>query len=199
MITHRFVVLATKNRGKAVEFSALLPADIGVRTLVDLNLESPDESGVTFAENAAIKAATISEAVDTLVLADDSGLEVDALDGAPGVYSARYAGEPGDDERNIDLLLDRLSDVADPGRTARFVCQVAVARGGSILATAEGSCPGRIGHERRGSNGFGYDPVFVLADGRTMAELSTEEKNQISHRAEAFRNVADRLIELVYD
>lgn len=193
MTNMRILVLATKNRGKAVEFSALLPADIKIMTLDDMNMLSPDETGMTFAENATMKAVEVSKLVDAIVLADDSGLEVDALNGEPGVYSARYAGEPGNDRSNIDLLLRRLEGVDESKRAGRFVCSVVVARGGDVLFSAEGRCEGRIGHERRGENGFGYDPVFCFDDGRTMAELSTGEKNQISHRAMAYRNVADRL------
>jgi XTP/dITP diphosphohydrolase len=160
-------------------------------------MESPDETGVTFAENAELKAREISRLTPWPVIADDSGLEVDALDGAPGVYSARYSGEPPDDQRNIDLLLAQLAAVSDASRTGRFRCVVAVARKGEVLFTAAGACEGVIGHERRGANGFGYDPVFILPDGRTMAEISDEEKNQISHRAVAFRTVAEPLTELM--
>lgn len=166
-------------------------------SLRELGLESPKETGATFAENAALKAREISLRTEAVVIADDSGLEVDALGGEPGVYSARYSGEPPDDERNIELLIERLSGTPDEERTGRFRCAVAVARGGEILLTASGTCEGTIGHERRGTNGFGYDPVFILADGRTMAELSDDEKNVISHRAVAFRAVAEELTELI--
>lgn len=191
------IVLATSNPGKIREFAALLPPTLTVLSLRDLGVEGPEETGETFADNAELKATTISRLTDALVVADDSGLEVDALQGAPGVRSARYAGEPPNDERNIDLLLERLSDVPQPLRTARFRCAVAVARHGEVLLRADGSCEGTIGFERRGSNGFGYDPIFVFSDGRTMAELSAEEKNQVSHRAIAFRAVAEPLTELV--
>jgi XTP/dITP diphosphohydrolase len=160
-------------------------------------MESPEETGATFLENAELKAREISLRTPDLVIADDSGLEVDALGGEPGVYSARYSGEPPDDERNIDLLLAKLEGVDPDRRTGRYRCVVAVAQRGEILLTAAGSCEGTIGYERRGSNGFGYDPIFIMADGRTMAELSDVQKNQISHRAVAFRAVADSLTELI--
>lgn len=191
------LVLASSNQGKVREFAKLFPANVHVASLRELGLDSPEETGVTFLENATLKAREISLQVTGLVVADDSGLEVDALDGAPGVYSARYSGEPPDDERNIDLLLARLEHVPDAARTGRFQCVVAVARAGEVVLSAAGSCEGTIGHSRRGLNGFGYDPVFVLPDGRTMAELSDEEKNQISHRAVAFRAVAEPLNELI--
>jgi XTP/dITP diphosphohydrolase len=187
------VILATKNMGKAREISALLSQDIEVQTLQDIDVESPEETGDTFAANAAIKATEISKIVGRIVLADDSGLEVDALGGAPGVRSARFAGEPPDDGRNISLLLRRLEAVESDRRSARFVCAVAVARNGQVLFTSEGRCEGHIGRERKGSNGFGYDPVFILNSGQTMAEITNEEKNRISHRAMAFRNVAEHL------
>ncbi len=191
------VVLATKNRGKVTEFLALLPGDIEIKTLDDMNMSAPPETGVTFAENAAIKALGISALCDAIVIADDSGLEVDVLSGAPGVWSARFAGEPPDDERNIELLLEKLQGIPDKDRTARFVCSVIVSRGDQILLESMGYCDGVIGHERRGTNGFGYDPLFILPNGRTMAELSPDQKNALSHRAHAFRQVAEPLYELV--
>jgi XTP/dITP diphosphohydrolase len=193
---HR-IVLASSNAGKVREFAKLFPANVHVVSLRELGLESPNETGTTFAENAAIKAREISLLTDSVVVADDSGLEVDALGGEPGVYSARYSGEPPDDERNIDLLIEKLSGTLDGARTARFQCAVAVARRGEMLLTSSGSCEGTIGHERKGTNGFGYDPLFILSDGRTMAELTDDEKNQISHRAVAFRAVAGPLAELI--
>lgn len=191
------VILATSNPGKVAELRAMLPPAIVVRSLLDLGLTGPEETGASFADNAALKAIEISRHVKELVVADDSGLEVDVLGGGPGVYSARFAGDPPDDKRNIDLLLSRLMGMPDERRTARFRCAIAVARGGEIVLTADGTCHGRIGHACRGTNGFGYDPVFELPSGKTMAELTTEEKNLISHRAIAFRAVADALIGLI--
>ena len=191
------VILATSNPGKVAELRDLLPSAFEVKSFRDLGLTGPEETGSTFAENAALKAVDISLRVDAIVVADDSGLEVDALGGAPGVFSARFSGEPPNDQRNIELLLEKLSGVPDETRSARFRCAIAVARHGTILLTADGVCEGAIGHGCRGSNGFGYDPVFVLPSGSTMAELSTEEKNRISHRAVAFRAVADAMIGLI--
>jgi XTP/dITP diphosphohydrolase len=191
------LVLASSNPGKVREFATLLPANVHVASLRELGMESPDETGATFVENAELKAREISLLTPSLVIADDSGLEVDVLGGEPGVFSARYSGEPPDDERNIDLLLSRMEGVSLDRRTGRYRCVVAVARRGEILLTAAGSCEGTIGFERRGTNGFGYDPIFVMSDGRTMAELSDVEKNQVSHRAVAFRAVADSLTGLI--
>lgn len=191
------VVLATTNPGKVREFKALLPPGVTVLSLTDLELTGPEETGESFADNAALKATEISRVTDALVVADDSGLEVDALQGAPGVRSARYAGDPPDDQRNIDLLLEQMAEIPPALRTARFRCAVAVARRGEILLRADGTCEGSIGYQRRGTRGFGYDPIFVLPDGRTMAELSDEEKNQVSHRAVAFRAVAEPLSALI--
>ena len=196
-VADRRIVLATSNPGKVREFEALFNMRFTVLTLEDLGLPSPEETCRTIADNAELKAVTTSLYTDLIVVADDSGLEVDALAGSPGVHSARYAGEPPDDQRNIELLLSRIEQVPDDARTARFRCVVSVARGGRVLFSAEGICEGVIGRCRRGANGFGYDPIFVLRDGRTMAELSSDEKNHISHRALAFRGVAERLDRLI--
>ena len=191
------LIVATSNPGKIAEIRSMLASTIAIRSLSDLGIIGPQETGTSFAENAALKAIDVSNRVHGFVLADDSGLEVDALGGAPGVYSARFAGEPPDDRRNIEMLLKRLSGTSDGQRTARFKCSIAVARNGAVVLTADGTCEGRIGYECRGSNGFGYDPIFVLPSGHTMAELGLEEKNQISHRAVAFRNVAGALLGLI--
>ena len=190
-------MIATSNPGKVEEFRAMVPGNVKTLSLRDLGLATPDETGSTFADNATLKAVEISLYTDALVVADDSGLEVDALDGDPGVYSARFAGEPPDDRRNIELLLSRLGDTPGRERSARFKCVVVVARRGEEVLCSTGVCEGVIGHEPRGTNGFGYDPVFVLPDGRTMAELTSVEKNRISHRANAFRDVAEPLIRLI--
>jgi len=195
--TIRTIALSTTNPGKVREFRALLPADCTVVSLLELPYQAPEETGNTFADNAALKSISLSRNVDWVAVADDSGLEVDALDGAPGVRSARYSGEPPDDERNIDLLLAQLAMVPNDKRTGRFRCAVSVARAGVELLSAEGSCDGRIGHVRRGANGFGYDPIFVLPSGETMAEISSEVKNRISHRSRAFRAVAEPLRALI--
>jgi XTP/dITP diphosphohydrolase len=190
------VIIATKNKGKAREFEKLfLPHGFTVTTLLDYpDLEEVEETGTTFEENAILKAETISNALGARVIADDSGLEVDALEGRPGIYSARYAGIEKNDEANIDKVLDELQDVPESDRTARFCCALAMAEPGKETITVFGTCEGRILDERRGSNGFGYDPVFFVDEkGKAMAELSSDEKNKISHRAMAIKKLEHML------
>lgn len=149
-----------------------------------------EESGATFLENATLKALAISEVCDSLVLADDSGLEVDALNGEPGVYSARYAGESADDRTNNDKLLAELRGVPDENRTARFRCVMVAALAGKVLAEFAGAVEGRILEGSRGKAGFGYDPLFVPHGfERSFAELGSEIKNGLSHRARAMEQV----------
>lgn len=192
------LVLATRNEGKIQEVRQLLAGlDLEV---VDLSAypDAPQvpEDGETFAENAREKALATAAHTREWALADDSGLEVDALKGAPGVHSARYAGHHGDDEGNIKKLLAELRDVPGDRRTARFFCALALASPDGALITAEGECRGRIGYGPKGANGFGYDPVFfVPAYGRMMAELSDEEKNRISHRGRALLKMRPLIIE----
>lgn len=184
------IILATQNQGKVRELRELLvDEDIEVLSLLDFpDFEDVEETGVTFAENAALKARVAAQRTGLIALADDSGLEVDVLEGAPGVYSARYAGEPKDDERNIDKLLSSLETVPEDKKTARFRCALVMATPFGEEYLTEGAVEGRILTERRGSDGFGYDPVFYLPEfSRTMAELTLSEKNTISHRAQAFR------------
>jgi XTP/dITP diphosphohydrolase len=146
------------------------------------------ETADSFAGNAAIKALAAANHTGELAIADDSGLVVDALGGAPGVYSSRFAGEGATDEERNAKVLDLMKDVPDDKRTARFVAVAAVAEPGRLIGTAEGAIEGTITREPRGTNGFGYDPIFYIPElGRTMAELSPEEKNEISHRGKAFR------------
>ena len=186
------VIIATKNKGKAKEFEKLfLPHGLIVKTLLDYpELDDVEETGTTFFENAILKAETIARILKTRVIADDSGLEVDALEGRPGVYSARYAGNGKNDEDNIDKVLEELQDVPESERTARFCCALAMAEPGQETLTVFGTCEGHILRERRGTNGFGYDPVFFVdAEGKAMAELSSEEKNNISHRAMAIKEL----------
>lgn len=193
------VIIATKNRGKAKDFEALLsPYGIRVLTLYDVAPELEiEETGTTFRENAALKAETVAEKLGKMVIADDSGLAVDALDGKPGVYSARYSGEGATDERNIEKLLAELSGVEDEERTARFVCVLAVAAPGAETRFFEGTCEGRILRAPAGENGFGYDPVFyVPREERTMAQLTPEEKAAVSHRGEAIRSLEEQAGEL---
>lgn len=184
------IVLATENAGKVLEMRELLAelaADFVTSRQVGLNL-NVREDGTTYAENAALKARAHAAASGRIALADDSGLEVDALNGEPGLYSARYApGEAPSDADRRRYLLSRLQGSPRPW-TAHFHCTVAIAVPGGEVFFAEGNCPGEIIPEERGQNGFGYDPIFLLPDlGLTMAELSMEEKNQRSHRALAVK------------
>jgi len=182
------VVLATKNRGKMEEFASLLRGVFQrIVPLTDLH-SAPDivEDGNTFRENALKKARSISELTQKLVLADDSGLEVEALAGRPGIFSSRYAGEGARDRDNIDKLLRELSGLGN--RRGRFVCSLALVSPDGKEVVAEGVCEGIIIDEPRGEGGFGYDPVFFIPEmNKTFAELSSEEKNRISHRARAVR------------
>jgi XTP/dITP diphosphohydrolase len=189
----RELTIATSNPHKIEEISAVLgPLGIGCLPLGRSDIPEPEEDGATFEENARIKAIAYARALDRVVLADDSGLEVDALGGAPGVHSARYAGVGATraerDQANNAKLLAALEGVPDRMRTARFVCVLSIARpDGTILAEARGTFDGVIGFAPRGVNGFGYDPLLVLPDGRTSAELSSDEKNARSHRGNALR------------
>ncbi|AFQ46056.1 XTP/dITP diphosphatase [Desulfosporosinus meridiei] len=184
------IILATQNKGKIRELQELLgDADIEVLSLKDIeDWEDVEEDGITFADNAALKAKAAVKKTGLIALADDSGLEVDALAGSPGVYSARFAGEPKDDERNNDKLLQELKEVADSQRQARFRCALVIATPDGKEFLTEGTVEGQILTERRGRDGFGYDPLFFVPEyQRTMAELTLSEKNRLSHRAQAFR------------
>jgi XTP/dITP diphosphohydrolase len=184
------LLLATRNAHKTREFSEILGVDFSVRDLNAMSeVEDVEETGTTFAANAAIKAVAASLVVDGLVVADDSGLEVEALGGAPGVYSARYAGAGAGDAANVIKLLAELRArgvVSRDGRRARFCCTICVARAGEVLEFVTGSVSGHISDEPTGGGGFGYDPIFV-AEGfdRSFAELPAQTKNAISHRAKA--------------
>lgn len=191
------LLLATNNSGKIREFTNLLkgipyeivtPAELGIITEVE-------ETGETFEENARLKATTFTAESRLLSLADDSGLEVDALGGEPGPLSHRYAGEVASDADRIDFLLEKLKDVPEDKRTARFRCVIAIASPDGTLELCSGECPGVITTEPRGRNGFGYDPVFYVTElGKTMAELTPEEKNRISHRARAAEKARELLM-----
>ncbi|HEX8749450.1 MAG TPA: XTP/dITP diphosphatase [Pyrinomonadaceae bacterium] len=183
------LVIATRNPGKLVEVRELLhDLNINLRSLTDFPASAEvEETGRTFADNASIKAVAYALQTGSWTLSDDSGLEVDALNGAPGVYSARYAGEHATDAERIELLLSELARTGDPARRARFVCAVSLADpSGSIINIATGTCEGRIAHAPMGSRGFGYDPIFI-PDGfeQSFGELSSEIKQIISHRARA--------------
>lgn len=190
------VIIATKNPGKAREFEHIFaPRGIAVRTLLDFpEFEDVEETGSTFEENAALKAEAVSAELNKMVIGDDSGLIVDALEGRPGIFSARYAGEPKDDQKNIDKVLSELAGVPEDERTARFYCALAVAVPGKETITVSGTVEGRILEERRGTNGFGYDPVFFVPEkGMAMAELPSDVKNKISHRANALKKLEGML------
>jgi XTP/dITP diphosphohydrolase len=183
------LLIASTNVGKLKEFREMM-TDLKVNwvSLADVGLAGMDveETGQTFTENALLKARAYSAASRLPTLADDSGLVVDALDGAPGVYSARYA--PTVEERN-DKLLKAVADIPQAERTARFVSVIALVTTDHVTITAEGRVEGHIGYETRGTNGFGYDPIFVIDDGRHMAELLPEEKHAISHRGRAMQKL----------
>jgi len=193
------LLLATTNKGKAAEYRDLFKGlDFELVTLDQAGISrEADESYNTFEENARHKAAFYAELGGLLTLADDSGLEVDALNGEPGVRSSRYAGDNATDADRVSYLLDKLKDIPQQKRRARFRCVIAVARPGGPVETVEGVCDGYIAMEPRGRNGFGYDPVFYLPEyGRTIAELSPETKNRISHRGRAAVK-ARRLLEIM--
>jgi XTP/dITP diphosphohydrolase len=195
------LLVATNNRGKVREYEELLadlPVEITFPLQEGLVLEV-DESGKTFEENARIKAVAYARESGLLTLADDSGLEVDALAGAPGVHSARYAGPGASDADRTRKLLAALAGVPAGQRSARFRCVVALAQPGGAVQTAGGTCEGEIAFGPRGKHGFGYDPVFIVAGrgGQTMAELPPEEKNRISHRARAVAAIRPVLIGLL--
>ena len=196
----RTIVVATGNAHKLVEIEAILSSVMPRVTFIALgelgNFPEPEETGTNFRDNALIKAlAALDETPFFAAIADDSGLCVDALNGAPGIYSARYAGEHGNDAKNNAKLLEELKDVPREDRTARFHSTVAlVYRDGNVLV-GEGDCEGSIDFSPRGENGFGYDPLFLPQDapGKTMAELTPEQKNAISHRFHALQALASQI------
>ncbi|AGC43615.1 RdgB/HAM1 family non-canonical purine NTP pyrophosphatase [Myxococcus stipitatus DSM 14675] len=190
------LLFATTNKGKLRELRALVGDSVEVVSLADLPpVPEPEEDGETFEANAVKKALEYARATGLPALADDSGLCVDALDGRPGVLSARYA--PGDDKARYEKLLVELAGVPEAKRGASFRCALALVWPDGRTHVEEGRCEGRIGHEARGTHGFGYDPVFMFPDsGRSMAELTPEEKSAVSHRGAAFRKMKSRLLEL---
>lgn len=184
----RTVVLASANEGKLREIRSVLPASAELVSMRQRQLQQAEETGLSYVENAIIKARHACRHTGLPAIADDSGLEVDALDGAPGIYSARYAGADADDDANNALLLERLGDSAN--RAARFVCVLVFMRhaADSVPVICHGVWPGEIGTGPKGSNGFGYDPLFMVGDlGLTSAELEPEHKNRISHRGQALQ------------
>jgi len=190
------IIVATKNAGKVAEFKmALSGLPYRVLALADLGCfpEAPEE-GQTFAENACFKAKFYAKLTGKLCLADDSGLEVDYLNGAPGVYSARYAGEHATDADNNQKLLEQLAEAVPEQRAGRFRCVLVLADSEKIWCTADGTVEGVVLSEARGNNGFGYDPLlFIPERGRSLAELSAAEKNEISHRGRAIRELVKQL------
>lgn len=190
------LLLATTNKGKINEYRQLLEG-------LALDIVTPDQQGVDIAveegeisldENARVKALAYAEAGGMLALADDSGLWVDALDGEPGIRSARYAGENVSDAERVRYLLEKMKDVKEEERTARFKCSIAIARPDGGVQLSHGECEGTITLEPKGNGGFGYDPVFYVPEyNKTMAELTPEEKNNISHRARAARQARNSL------
>lgn len=192
MSTHPIrVVVATGNAHKLTEIRAILAGlEVALVPMTELGVPEPVEDGTTFEANALIKARACVDATGLPAIADDSGLEVDALDGAPGVYSARYAGSPSDDHANNAKLIAALDGVPDERRRARFVCAAALVVPDGREMLVRGTMEGRVVDQPRGSHGFGYDPYFVadeVTDGRTNGELTPEEKDAISHRGAAFR------------
>jgi len=190
------LLIATHNKGKLRELTELLGAvPYDLVSLDDLRIDCDvEETGSTFEENAVLKAETYRQLADVMTLADDSGLEVDALGGEPGVLSARYAGPDATDAERVEFLLDKLAGTDPETWLARFRCVIAIAKPNGPTTLYSGFCEGRIVSEPRGENGFGYDPVFLFPDiGLTMAELSNERKNSVSHRAKAARRAARSL------
>lgn len=198
------ILVATTNAGKFAEFQAMLDAGITWLSLADVPpLPDVEEDGLTFAENARKKATAYARLSGHWAISDDSGLEVDALDGAPGIHSARFSGVNDPDRRvvdraNLDKLLSLMVDVPVAARTARFRCCLCLATPERVLLQTGGCCEGRIADRPSGEQGFGYDPVFFLPDlGRTAAELSAEQKNALSHRGQAIRAIKPPLMALL--
>lgn len=188
-------IIATHNMKKQAEMQRILsPLGVEVLTaeMAGITLTDVEETGTTFLENAVLKAESGCRESKMPCIADDSGLSVDFLGGEPGVYSARYSGEHGNDEANIQKLLKNLENVPEEKRTARFVCTVCVCFPDGRKFTVDGNCEGRIGFEKHGEGGFGYDPVFMVGE-KSFAELSAEEKDEISHRGNALRKLAEVL------
>ena len=193
------LLLATRNAHKTREFAEILGDDFQISDLSGSNVPPVQETGDTFERNAVLKSVTVSRDRHLFVIADDSGLEVDALEGAPGIYSARYAGENASDEQNVEKLLRELAarNLAGARRAARFRCVIALARQGKLLDTFEGIAEGVIVDLPRGKRGFGYDPIFAPKGyDQTFGELSAEIKNRISHRAKAIAALRRALLYL---
>ena len=193
------IVFATGNKGKVKEIQMIL-ADLGleVTTMKEEGIfVDVEENGTTYEENAMIKAREVAKYTDAIVMADDSGLEIDYLNKEPGIYSARYMGEDTSYRIKNNNLIERLTGVEDEKRTARFVCAIAAVLPDGRELTTRGVIEGRIGYEERGENGFGYDPIFYVPEvGKTTAELTEEEKNMVSHRGRALKIMKEELKKL---
>jgi XTP/dITP diphosphohydrolase len=192
----RILLVATTNQHKLEEYRAILSSgSIRLLSLRDIELDlDVEETGTTFAENAELKARTYAQATGMLTLADDSGIEIDALDGAPGVYSARFAGREAPYEERFRIILERLKDLPAELRTARFVCAITIAEPTGLCRTVQAVWEGFIADGPRGKHGFGYDPIFLVPEyGQTSAELPPDVKNRISHRGKAAILAADVL------
>jgi XTP/dITP diphosphohydrolase len=190
------IILASNNKGKIAEFNTMLDGIYQVVSMSDMQVEEVPETGLTFVENALIKARNASEQSGLPALSDDSGIVVDALNGEPGIYSARYAGNHGDDEANTQKLLDKMEDVADGKRTARFWCAIVFVEhtNDPTPIIVQRGWEGEILRKKAGDNGFGYDPIFyVPTHGCASAELSPEIKNSISHRGKALVALLEEL------
>lgn len=195
------IVVASFNKGKVKEIAAALSTlPVNVLSLSDFNsIPEAVESGDTFEKNAILKATHYCLCTGKLCLADDSGLEVDALGGAPGVYSARYAGEMATDSANNEKLLNALIEIPKESRSARFRCVLALV-GPMGMLTTTGTCEGRILQEPRGTGGFGYDPLFYVEDlGKTLSEVSLDQKNEMSHRGQALKNMNTKLVRFFHE
>lgn len=189
------LIIASNNEGKINEYRKLLTPlgyEVVSQSEVGINIK-PEENGSTFAENAAIKAREIAKIAKCAVLADDSGLCIDALNGEPGVYSARYGGLKTDEERSA-LVLEKMKDVMDEYRTAHFICAIHFIKANGKEISVEGKVDGKIGYEPRGTNGFGYDPIFMF-EGKSFAQHSSEFKNKVSHRGDALLKLIIKLRE----
>lgn len=193
------ILIATHNAHKKAELQRILaPLGIEIVTDTDLGIEltEVEETGTTFEENSFLKSESGCKESGIPCIADDSGLSVDCLGGAPGVFSARYSGEHGNDEKNIDRLLDEMKDVPDSERTARFVCAATCVFPDGKKISVRGECEGIIAHERHGNGGFGYDPIFMVGE-KSFGEVSSEEKDKLSHRGKALRMLAEELEKII--
>lgn len=187
------IVIASKNAGKIAEFQRIL-SEVGISVITDIDFPDVAETGSTFEENAILKARAVSSFTNLPALADDSGLSVEALNGAPGIFSARYSGRHGDDVANISRLLEDLKGVLDENRRAKFVAVLALVTPDGRELLVRGELEGKLRNQPTGTNGFGYDPIFEPENSnRTLGELSPSEKDAISHRSKALRDLTPKI------